>query len=261
MHSLWSVPELLIQIVLYLDEDDFITCHNVTHHWRQTLSRNLCPYQRPLPDPGYADHKPPPAHIPILATHTKSQIDEWASHPDIPFLEDAQFYWRESTFARVLTALKPCLHTFLARHACEFVDGLDALMEGKMGITIRTQCAIKEFVKLDASSRKRATLRRHDSANAGSPSLEVDVDALLTQPLVTSVEVSCMRGALWDTSNDGVLCREGPGRGLSCIRVERKKGVRLRDVLEEMRGVLMPVPQASVDGTMLLEWRFGDDAQ
>jgi hypothetical protein len=146
------------------------------------------------------------------------------------------------------------------------------LADGRLSVTLRTQCLVKEFVKLDASPRKSATLQRHDSAilsehttpGSGDQEHASELDAWfnmsLMQPPVTSVEVSCMRGALWDPSSKSVLSREEQDRGLSCIRVERKMGVRLRDVLDELRGVLLPVPDASVDGTLLLEWRFGDDA-
>lgn len=196
-----------------------------------------------------------------MATHTISQMEQWSNNPALPFLEDHHFYWRESTCERVLDALKPCLHPFLANNAFEFVDGLVDLAEGRMSVTLRTQCLIKDFVKLDASPRKGATLQRNDSAIAIEDSQHPDLDAALTQPAATSVEVSCMRGALWDPSSSSVLLREGPTRGLSCIRVERKKGVRLRDVVDELRGVLLPASEASVHGTLLLEWRLEDDAR
>lgn len=284
MHSLWYIPELLVHIVLYLDEGDVAKCYNVTHHWRQTLKHTLCPHQRPLPDPEHPSNKQLrprslPDHIPTAAAHIKTQIADWSSNPILPFLEDQHFYWRESIFEGFLDTLKPCFHPFLAHNACEFVDGLDELAEGRMNITLRTQCQIKDFAKLqigvedlplDNAKLKENIMRLRQGGAISlqpitTPSDEqdqpLDLDAWiylpLAQPLVTSVVVSCIRGGLWDHSNKSVLSQKAAGCGLWFIKVEREKGVRLRDVLDELRGVLLPIPEISFDGTLVLQWKFG----
>lgn len=81
----------------------------------------------------------------------------------------------------------------------------------------------------------------------------------LTQPCTKSVEVRCVDGAVWDTEYGNVQRRGGDMEWMQqCVRVERERGVRTCDVIDELRGVMTADKvMRERDGSVLLEWRMG----
>jgi hypothetical protein len=280
MHSAWYLPELLVHIVLYLDIDDAARCYHVSRHWRATLKNNLCPYQRLLPDPNF-NTKPSckslPQHISALAASIQAGNCHWVSLP-LPELDDHYSFWRTTVFESLLNALKPQLHPFLAGSVCRLLDGVDVLVEGKTGVCLRTQCVMKDFLKLQdtfdnvsvqLSGLQTKSKRQFDDKHSTETTTRRGVEAadpdsqlsyytaFLTQPPIRNVELYCPQGALWDHPNNSVLYRqEGAGWSAHCIRVEREKGVRLCDVLDELRGVLVPSRGFPTESMLALEWQF-----
>lgn len=111
-----------------------------------------------------------------------------------------------------------------------------------MSICVHTRCTTKECIELcDAE---------HDQDWR---------NGFLTQPPTSGVRLYCPMGAEWDLSNKSVVHRGGFTWRCASIRVEREKGVRMGDVIDELRGVLVPDHEGGVTGMVLLEWRFRED--
>jgi hypothetical protein len=235
MHPVWHVPELLLHIVFYLDEDDLSRCYNVSHHFRKTLQNNLPPHLLPLPDssPRF-ECKPLPDTVRTLAADIELQHKQWTSSPGLIDLGDYYFYWRDDALSTMLQHVKSQLHPFLRSNVIALTSGLASIAQGKMGVWVQTSCRKTDFVKL----------------------LENLEDTYLTQPPTNSVEVYCPTGGVWDVSNRSVRRREGPTWRCNFARIERKNGVLMSDVIDELRGVL--VPGEGVD-TMLLDWQFSQN--
>lgn len=229
---MWHIPELFIHIVLHLHEDDLAHCYHVSHHWRQTLRNNLPPQSRPLPDTlTRQEYTPLSNEIRTLAADIESQQRQWTSLAVLIELGDDYFFWRDGILEAMLQHVKPHLHPFLASSAHALISGLASVAEGNMGIWLQTLC------------NKEDLLRCSDSVGV----------AYLTNPPTSSVEIYCPKGAVWDDTNKSVRRRGGPTWRYNFVRVERKGGVLMNDVLDELRGVLVP---EEGEGKVLLDWQF-----
>ena len=91
--------------------------------------------------------------------------------------------------------------------------------------------------------------------------VEIEDAKYLTKPLTKSVEIYCVSGAVWDQGYKNVQWRSGSRDWQHCcVRIERERGVRMCDVLDELRGVLKAdgfAPEGN-DGEVVLEWRIGE---
>jgi hypothetical protein len=154
--------------------------------------------------------------------------------------------WRETAYKNLQAALLPHLHPRLAAHVYDFIGGIDDVARGQMGICIRTKMSIKEWEGmlgvLDDEEEEKGE-------RAG----------YVTQPVTKSVEVRCFRGAVWDTEYMNVHLQTGnEGWQATFVRIEREKGVRMCDIVDELRGVIeadWEVRRGRDD--VLLDWRMG----
>jgi hypothetical protein len=247
MHSVWHIPEILVHILLNLNKDDLARCYHVSHHWRDTLKTNLLPQQLPLPDTTVPQtsgttirensHRTPlPQSIRDLAVKINTEEALWLNFADWPVLGDEYHFWREGVLEDLLALLRPHLHPFLSKRSYRILTIPTSLSKASMGIRLETKCTIQEILNfLDNESSEWRALALP-----------------LPRAASRSVEMYCS-GMKWDESSDSVQSRHGR----SCIRVERQKGVRMGDVIDELRGVLIP----STDDTVLLEWSFDESSK
>jgi hypothetical protein len=88
----------------------------------------------------------------------------------------------------------------------------------------------------------------------------------LSKPVTRKVEVYCVEGAAWDQEYVNVLQRGARKEWQQrCVKIERRNGIRLGDVVDELRGMLKPNEAVTefggdVQKEVLLEWRFDDAA-
>ncbi|KAH7350362.1 hypothetical protein BKA66DRAFT_289924 [Pyrenochaeta sp. MPI-SDFR-AT-0127] len=241
MHRLWCLPELIVHIVSFLPHNDLDQCFHVSHHLRETLKNNLPPYRRPLPDGGI--QKPDWALLPqpirSLASHFKTQDDRWALLPD---MGDDYFFWREGAHQQLLQRLGPHLHPFLFKHAWVFAAKLDFVSRGRVGIYLQTKCSATDYYNEFYNENTRPS----------------DPKTYLSQPPPSNVEVYCLKGAEWNLSFANAQYQESSGWQRLCVRIEREKGVRMIDVVDELRDVLTPSMGLDVGSDVCLEWHFDD---
>ncbi|KAH7088957.1 hypothetical protein FB567DRAFT_321548 [Paraphoma chrysanthemicola] len=252
MHSIWHIPELLLHILLHLPANDLSRCYHVSYYWRATLKNNLPAHRRALPDcsapypPNHTRKASPkrvlPKAIRDQAASIQAQEDQWCSLANFMDLGDDHFYWRESACEDLLERVKTYLHPWIAEHACVFVEGLDALAGGGMGVCVRTECTAKDLVELCESE---------DDGNRRNE--------WLTYPATRKVRLYCTKGAEWDLTNRSVIQRDGFTWRASSVKVEHEYGVRMGDVVDELRGVLVVDQEAMLDDVVMLEWRFKED--
>ncbi|KAF2032470.1 hypothetical protein EK21DRAFT_109850 [Setomelanomma holmii] len=180
-----------------------------------------------------------PDDVRTLAAAIEEQDEQWNSLANLMALGDDHFYWREGAYQNLLERVKPHLHPWLSTHASEFNEGAASLAAGGMKIRIHTQCTAKDLLELcDAE---------HDQAWGGE---------YLTQSPVQSARLCCLKGAEWDRTNKSVIDRDGFTWRYSSILAQRERGVRMGDLVNELRGVL--VPESDLDAMVLLEWHFTD---
>ncbi|KAH7068956.1 hypothetical protein BKA63DRAFT_520370 [Paraphoma chrysanthemicola] len=252
MHPIWHIPELLIHILLHLPAKDLSRCYHVSHYWRAALKNNLPAHLRALPDIGaqcLSNHGRKtstgnvlPKDIRDLAATIKAQEDQWCSLANFMDLGDDHFYWREGACENLLERVKNHLHPWIAKHACVFVEGLNSLAGGEMGICLRTELTPRDLIELCDSE--------HD---------EEWRNDYLTYPTTRRVRLYCPKGAEWDLLNKSVIQRDGFTWRASSIKVEHEYGVQMGDVVDELRGVLVLDQEAILDDVVMLEWRFKDD--
>jgi hypothetical protein len=241
MHLIWHIPEIFIHIASHLDLHDLAHCHHVSHHWQTTLKYNLPPRLQPLPDSpaSYSlEQKSISDTIRTFAASIESKNEHCTSLAEMVCLGDFYFYWRQGELAMMLERLKPQLHPFLAARASKLVCGLEAVAKGEMEVSLYTQCSVANLLHLDNDSGRWWKLP-------------------LTYPPVECVEVSCLEGAKWDLTNKSVLFRAEGTRRVDFVRVERKEGVRMCEVLDELRGVLALRTECADDCELMLEWQLG----
>jgi hypothetical protein len=252
---MWHIPELLIYTLSHLDEVSLSRCYQISHYFCSTLKNNLPPQNRPLPDtitPSSTTHKQPyltppkqqaictflPKDIRHLASEIKTQDEQWIYLSNMMEVGDDYFYWREGAHDNILSLLSAHLHPFLSTTAWELVSGLESIVTGGLNIRLQTRCtfaALSNFLDDDKSEARGLGV---------------------TMPGCKSVEVYCVRGTIWDLSYNSVMTtKDETWRGHS-VRVEREKGVRMGDVIDELRRVLIAGPDLLTDDRVVLEWRF-----
>jgi hypothetical protein len=165
-------------------------------------------------------------------------------------ISDDYYFWHDGAYSNLLHSLSPYLHPVLAHYATELMSGLKSLAEGEMGTVLRTKMGATVFYQLFCDD--------DEIAEGGSWKQEY-----LTKPSSKVVEIYCPLGATWDKGYANVLGRRG-GREWQqrCVRVERERGVRMGDVVDEVRGVLKAEEDMEREGSeVVLEWRFGASAE
>ncbi|OAL45269.1 hypothetical protein IQ07DRAFT_662134 [Pyrenochaeta sp. DS3sAY3a] len=302
MHPIFLIPELTTHIASFLPLSSLSKCYTLSRHFNTILTRNLPPTLRVIPDSdssslarksALADSSTPPStttttssseqslppSLLSLAQTTLTQHSLFASqHALLPEAEDDYFFWVEGVNAQLLAALGPHLHPFVASHAVRFVAGLDALGRGEMGVVVQTRCKGEEMrALLEGGGDEEAEESGDDAQMKGEgkhsrqelPPPSQTPPAYLTLPHTPSVELYIIRGAAWDTSYANVRNRGEPGQhGLgwtaACVCVQRERGVRMGDVLGEVRGLMVfgkeggeeGEEEEGGDGDVVLEWRF-----
>ena len=248
MHSTWHIPEILVHILLNLNEDDLARCYHVSHYWKDALKNNMLPRQLVLPDTIVPQTSvftfrtdlhpiPLPKIIRDLAIKIKTEEALWLNFAKWPILGDEYHFWREGVLEDLLALLRPHLHPFLSKYTCG-IPTIPTLLSGtSMAVQLQTKCAFREVLDLldDEVSEERALKLPLPRVPSGS------------------IEMYCL-GMTWDESPESVQLRHGR----PCISVERQKGVRMGDVVDELRGVLTAQQRSSTDDTVLLEWSFDE---
>lgn len=241
MHRIWQIPELLVQIISFLPAQDIERALHLSHYFRISLKANLPPHLRPLPD-----------DLPIRSSHKRTLSQnvcdaargvgtQEAALPEQLKMADTYFYWREAARYEVVKTLRPCLHPVLGKNAAYLIDGYESLAEGKMTICLQT----------DIPHQQLYDLAYGKSMNPSNGFLAV------VPP--TAVNVFCMRGASWDPSYANVRCRDYGGMKRWSVRVEAESGVRMGDVLNELRGTLVVDGMSAGCGQdVVLVWMFDD---
>jgi hypothetical protein len=138
----------------------------------------------------------------------------------------------------MLERLKPQLHTFLAARATKLVCRLESVAKGEMEVSLYTQCSVAHLLHLDNDSGRWWEMPQ-------------------TYPPVEGVEVSCLGGAKCNLTNMSIRFRAEGTRRVNFGRVERKEGVRMCEVLDELRGVLALRTECADDCELMLEWQLG----
>ncbi|KAH7394890.1 hypothetical protein DE146DRAFT_764505 [Phaeosphaeria sp. MPI-PUGE-AT-0046c] len=237
MHSVFQIPELLMHIVLCLDPKDICACSSVSPHWRATIKTHLPPSLQSLPDSQQKLSRAPlPTAIRDFATSIQIQDESCILSEQMLELGDEYLCWGEGKHAEVLEKIKPQLHPFLASTATVLISGLDSVAKGYLEICLQTKCTQAEF----------AELFQNEEWHTES----------MTMPYVRSVEIYVARGAKWDLGHNSVLLRGRLNWARHMVRVERKKGVRMGDVVDELRGSLVPEMSDYDDQSIVLEWVF-----
>ncbi|EUC42975.1 hypothetical protein COCMIDRAFT_28483 [Bipolaris oryzae ATCC 44560] len=247
MHRALTLPEVLLSVISYLPIRDLLICHAVSSGWRRILVANLPARMRPLPDTPSAPLRETtlvlPDSIRSLARSLNlrpKELINWIIQPEI---ETDYLIWRNAATDELQEALGPYMHPLLVAHTYDLTGGIEDVARGQMGISIRTKMGLGEFERM---------LEIKNDEEEGMK--------YLTQPVTKSVEVRCLDGAEWDEEYRNVRTTAGDMEWLRrCVRVERESGVRMCDVVDELRGVIeaeWSVQQGS--GNVLLDWRMGD---
>ncbi|EMD70040.1 hypothetical protein COCSADRAFT_22194 [Bipolaris sorokiniana ND90Pr] len=251
MHRALTLPEVLLSIISYLPTRDLLTCHAVSSGWRRILIANLPARMRPLPDTPSSPLLQEttlvlPDSIRSLARSLNlrpKELVNWIVQPEV---ETDHLIWRDATTDELQEALGPYMHPLLAAHAYDLTGGVENVARGQMGLSIGTRMELGEFERM---------LEIRDDEEEGMK--------YLTQPVTKKVEVRCLDGAEWNEEYMNVRAIEGEMEWLrKCVRVERESGVRMCDVIDELRGVIEAdwiVQHGS--GNVLLDWRMGDNPE
>ena len=251
MHRALTLPEVLLSIISYLPTRDLLTCHAVSSGWRRILIANLPARMRPLPDTPSSPLLQEttlvlPDSIRSLARSLNlrpKELVNWIVQPEV---ETDHLIWRDATTDELQEALGPYMHPLLAAHAYDLTGGVENVARGQMGLSIGTRLELGEFARM---------LEIWDDEEEGMK--------YLTQPVTKKVEVRCLDGAEWNEEYMNVRAIEGEMEWLrKCVRVERESGVRMCDVIDELRGVIEAdwiVQHGS--GNVLLDWRMGDNPE
>ncbi|KAF1831009.1 hypothetical protein BDW02DRAFT_75490 [Decorospora gaudefroyi] len=250
MHTLFTIPELLLQITTFLPPHSLTNLHQTCHKIHTTLLTNLPAHCRPLPDHHNTHAHPPllllPAQIRTTAQTLHTQAILWCTSnqetdTDTDMPTDAYEHWWDHVCVHMLRILKPYIHPVLRRDLVRFCGGLEEVGRGGLGVVVRS-CG-------------------WDWVGDGEGERERD-NAFLTYPACAVVEVYCVEGAGWEEGYSNVLRREGwRAWERRCVRIERRGGVRMGDVCDEVRGVLR-VDKMDEEGErerereVVLEWRF-----
>ncbi|KAF3003539.1 hypothetical protein E8E13_005763 [Curvularia kusanoi] len=245
MHRIWQIPELLVHIIAFLPASSISAALNISHHFRTTLKANLPPTLRCLPDPPNTTEKHKQNRV--FPQDVRNKAAAFGTHdvalpPELK-MEDTYYFWREEARSEVLDALAPHLHPALGKHVTRLVDGFDALAAGETGMVLQVEMPYHQLYELVQGGLKEGC------------------NEFLARRPPTVVTVFCLGGASWDLLYANVKYRDYGGVKRFSVRVERGEGVRMGDVVEELRGTLV------VDGMggglgqdVTLVWVFGDGA-
>ncbi|KAF9694371.1 hypothetical protein EKO04_007530 [Ascochyta lentis] len=240
MHSVWQIPELLVRIVSFLSADDIQRAFRISRHFRALLKTNLPPQLRPLPDRrhrrGTANQTVPQS----VRNKARAYMSQDAATPKQLKVEDTYYYWREGARNQVLDTLSPFLHLTLSKYTTRLIDGYKGLAEGEMDICLQTDIPYHSLYELVHGRYCQ------------------DRDGLLAVVPPKSVTVFCLGGASWDLLYGNVRYRSYGGVSRFSVKLEREDGVRLCDVLDELRGTLIVDGMSGGLGQdVLLAWVFG----
>ena len=241
MHPVWQIPELLVHITSFLPASDINGAFNISHHFRTTLKANLPPQLRSLPDP--FPKKPNQAQK--LPQNVRDKAASFGTHdaalPDQLKMDDTYYFWREEARSDVLDTLLPHLHPVLSQPATCLLDGFDALAAGRTSFSLHVDVPYHQLYELVQ----------------GKP--RDDVDGFLAVKPPTAVTVFCLGGVQWDLLYANVKYRDYGGVKRFSIRVEREEGVRMSDVVDELRGTLIVDGMSGGLGqNVALIWVFED---
>ena len=243
MHRIWQIPELLIHIVSFLPADDIGRTLYISRQFRTLLKTNLPPQLRPLPD-GRPKHSSVNDEIPQdVREKAQAYIAQEAATPKQLKMEDAYYYWREDARCQVLDTLSPHLHPFLNKYSTRLVDGYESLAAGSMSIQLQTEIPYHTLYTIVHGEDQK------------------DLDAFLAVMPPTSATVFCLGGVQWDLLYANVKYKDYGGIERFSIRVEREKGVRMQDVLEELSGTLVKEGMSGGFGQdVVLMWVLDDES-
>jgi hypothetical protein len=221
MHPVWQIPELLVQIISFLPASDIDRTFDISHHFRTTLKANLPPQLRSLPDPSPKKSN----QVRTLPQKVRDKAAAFGTHdaalPAQLKMDDTYYFWREEARGEVLDALLPYLHPVLSKPVTCLLDGFDALAAGKTSFTLHVDVPYHQLYELVQ----------------GKP--EEDIGGFLAVKPPTAVTVFCLGGVQWDLLYANVKYRDYGGVKRFSVRVEREEGVRMSDVVNEMRGTLV----------------------
>jgi hypothetical protein len=242
MHPTWQIPELLVQIVSLLSADDISRCFLISYHFRAILKANLPPELRPLPDSLSPRRLYGSQTFPQGVQDTaKAYLAQEDAKPKQLKFEDNYYFWHEGARREVLNTLSPHLHPVLAKHATHLIDGYDALAAGNMGICLQTEIPYHDLYDLVNGKERQ------------------DSQDLLAVVPPKSVIVFCLGGVSWDLLYTNVRYRLYGDLERFSVRVERESGVRMVDVLDELRGTLVVNGMSGGLGQhVFLTWVFDD---
>jgi hypothetical protein len=262
MHRIFLLPEILIQIISFLPPSDLSACASVSRHWKETLRINLHPRLLPLPGTlslhNYTTTSPQtlkklPWPVSSVAQDILLRTTQWQNAGVLLDISDDYYFWHESAYSNLLSGLRQYLHPWLGKYLCEFVGELEEITQGEMGVCIRTKSSAAEFDDWFVGGERVMQEWR-------------GLEAYLTRPAIRSVEIYCVEGAVWDQEYGNVL-RRGARREWQqrCVRIERERGIRMGDVVDELRDMLKTSEVVAglgedARGEVLLEWRFEDAA-
>lgn len=241
MHPIWQIPELLVHVVSFLSANEVSCCFRVSHHFRTSLKVNLPPQLRPLPDsPCLKKSSNAQTLFQDVRDKAKAYTTQEAATPKQLKVEKAYHYWREDAQQQVLHALSPHLHSLLGKHTTCLLDGYESLAAGKISTCFRTEMPYHDFYDLVHGKERQ------------------DHDDLLAVVPPEAVTVFCLNWG-WDLLYANVKYRDYGGMKLFSVRVERKGGVRLSDVLDELRGTLvMDGMSGGLEQDVVLVWVCDD---
>lgn len=244
MHPLWRIPELLCKIISCLPADDISRSFHISNYFRTVLKANLAPRLHPLPDPSNTKGPRLGTHLPQdVRKQVKAYIEQEAATPKQLKMEDAYYYWREDARCQILHALRPSLHPLLSEHVTRLVDGYWSLAEGGVDLCLQTDMGYHDLYNLVHGER------RSDRGEG---------EFLIVVP-PKSVTVFCLGGVSWDLLYADVKYRMYGGVQRFSIRVERERGVRLGDVLDELKGTLIVDGMSGgLEQDVVLVWVFDD---
>jgi len=244
MHRIWQIPELLVHIISFLPAPDINRAFHVSHLFRTLLKANLPPQFRPLPEAPRCKRSRSNSRLPedVIAQANAYLAQELATTKQLK-CEDSYHFWREAARSQILDTLLPSLHPLFASSETRLMDGYEALAQSRMDICLQTEIPYHNLYKLV-----------HSEAGEGwGEALGVGVK---------TVTVYCLGGVQWDLLYSGVRYREHRGVKRFSVRLERGKGVRLNDVMDELAGTLVVHSMSGGLGQdVTLVWVFGNTVE
>lgn len=221
MHRIWQIPELLVHIASSLPAADIERAFNISPHFRTALHANLPPQLRLLPGDSYRTSPRNQTLPQDVCDKAAAFGTSDAAFPDQFKVIDAYYYWCEDAKRQVLKSLSPYLHPAIGKYVACLIDGYEALAVGQVKMVLQVEMQYHQLYEL-----VQGVVRG-------------DCDEFLCAKSPTAVTVFCLGGASWDLLYANVRYQEYGRTERFAVRVEREGGVRLSDVLDELRGTLI----------------------